>query len=146
MLIMITTQRMLQIHFYFEVCCMHLLNIGIVFVISQISNRFFQAIPTEEVKQHLFKILVDTLLETKDIVIGNAVKSSLLKVSGFRIERLGRKRMLQFFAEIEHCQNGSKFSMQVCFCVLNILGFFSLGLPLILSKSCRTFGFCWWCL
>lgn len=55
-----------------------------MFVISQISNRFFQAIPAEEVKQHLFKILVDTLLETKDVVIGNAVKSSLLKVRGFR--------------------------------------------------------------
>lgn len=51
-----------------------------MFVISQISNRFFQAIPTEEVKQHLFKILVDTLLETKDVLIGNAVKNSLLEV------------------------------------------------------------------
>ena len=48
--------------------------------ISQITNRFFQAIPAQEVKQHLFKLLVDTLLETKEVVIGNAAKSSLLKV------------------------------------------------------------------
>ena len=51
--------------------------------ISQISNRFFQAIPTEEVKQNLFKILVDTLLETKDVILGNAVKNSLLEVRRF---------------------------------------------------------------
>ena len=51
-----------------------------MFVISQMSNRFFQAIATEEVKQHLFKILVDTLLETKEVLIGNAVKNSLLEV------------------------------------------------------------------
>jgi len=54
-----------------------------MFVISQISNRFFQAIPTGEVKQHLFKILVDTLLETKDVIVGNAVKNSLLEVRRF---------------------------------------------------------------
>ncbi|XP_078352830.1 HEAT repeat-containing protein 1-like isoform X2 [Oculina patagonica] len=53
----------------------------IMTALGQISNRFFQAIPAEEVKQHLFKILVDTLLETKDVVIGNAVKSSLLKLT-----------------------------------------------------------------
>ena len=56
-----------------------------MFVISQISNRFFQAIPTEEVKQHLFKILVDSLLETKDVIIGNAVKNSLLEVRRFEL-------------------------------------------------------------
>lgn len=54
-----------------------------MFVISQVSNRFFQAIPTEEEKQHLFKILVDTLLETKDVTVGNAVKNSLLEVRRF---------------------------------------------------------------
>ncbi|KAJ7330602.1 HEAT repeat-containing protein 1 [Desmophyllum pertusum] len=53
----------------------------IMTALGQISNRFFQAIPSEEVKQHLFKILVDTLLETKDVVIGNAAKSSLMKLS-----------------------------------------------------------------
>lgn len=54
--------------------------------IFQISNRFFQAIPTEEVKQHLFKILVDTLLETKDVNLGNAVKNSLLEVRRFEFD------------------------------------------------------------
>ena len=46
----------------------------------QITNRFFQAIPAEGVKQHLMKIFVDTMLEAKDVVIGNAAKNSLLKV------------------------------------------------------------------
>ena len=58
-------------------------------MISQISNRFFQAIPTEEVKQHLFKILVDVLLETKDVVMGNAVKNSLLEVRRFEFVNNG---------------------------------------------------------
>ena len=52
----------------------------VIVFICQITNRFFQAIPAPEVKQHLFKLLVDTLLETKEVVIGNAAKSSLLKV------------------------------------------------------------------
>jgi len=53
----------------------------IMTALGQVSNRFFQAIPTEEVKQHLFKILVDTLLETKDVTVGNAVKNSLLELT-----------------------------------------------------------------
>ncbi|RMX40131.1 hypothetical protein pdam_00002238 [Pocillopora damicornis] len=50
-------------------------------MIGQITNRFFQAIPAEGVKQHLMKIFVDTMLEAKDVVIGNAAKNSLLKLT-----------------------------------------------------------------
>ena len=49
----------------------------------QISNKFFQAIPTEELKQHVLKILIDIMLETKDVVVGSAVKNTMLKVSSF---------------------------------------------------------------
>ena len=52
----------------------------IMAVLGQVSNRFFQALPAEELRQHLFKTLVDTLFETKDITVGNAVKNTILKV------------------------------------------------------------------
>ncbi|PFX20859.1 HEAT repeat-containing protein 1 [Stylophora pistillata] len=50
-------------------------------MIGQITNRFFQAIPAEGVKQHLLKYFVDTMLETKDVAIVNAAKNSLLKIT-----------------------------------------------------------------
>ena len=52
----------------------------IMTVLGQVSNRFFQALPAEELRQHLFKTLVDTLFETKDVTVGNAVKNTILKV------------------------------------------------------------------
>lgn len=52
----------------------------IMTVLGQVSNRFFQALPAEELRQHLFKTLVDTLFETKDVDVGNAVKNTVLKV------------------------------------------------------------------
>lgn len=52
----------------------------IMTVLGQVSNRFFQALPAEELRQHLFKTLVDTLFETKDVTVGNAVKNTILRV------------------------------------------------------------------
>ena len=49
-------------------------------LLGQVSNRFFQALQAEELRQHLFKTLVDTLFETKDVTVGNAVKNTILKV------------------------------------------------------------------
>lgn len=51
----------------------------IVTLLGQFSRRFFKAVPTEELKQQLFKILLDILQESKDVVVGNAVKSTILK-------------------------------------------------------------------
>ncbi|XP_068676688.1 HEAT repeat-containing protein 1-like isoform X1 [Montipora foliosa] len=48
--------------------------------LGQITNRFFQAIPTEELKMQLLTLLVDTLLQTKDIDEGFAVKTTILKL------------------------------------------------------------------
>lgn len=52
----------------------------IMTVLGQVSNRFFQALPAEELRQHLLKTLVDTLFETKDVTVGNAVKNTILRV------------------------------------------------------------------
>ena len=52
----------------------------IMTVLGQVSNRFFQALPADELRQHLFKTLVDTLFEAKDVTVGNAVKNTILKV------------------------------------------------------------------
>ena len=50
----------------------------------QISNRFFQAIPTEEQQQHLLKLLLDVLIETKDFLVGNSIKDTIMKVSSVK--------------------------------------------------------------
>lgn len=52
----------------------------IMTVLGQVSNRFFHALPAEELRQHLFKTLLDTLFETKDVTVGNAVKNTILRV------------------------------------------------------------------
>ena len=47
----------------------------------QITDRFFQAITGEELQIHLLTILVDSLLEPRDVHAGNAVKTTISSVS-----------------------------------------------------------------
>ncbi|XP_029184672.2 HEAT repeat-containing protein 1-like isoform X2 [Acropora millepora] len=51
-----------------------------VTALGQITDRFFQAIIGEELQMHLLGILVDSLLETRDVDAGNAVKTTISNI------------------------------------------------------------------